>query len=71
MSRSEPIACAACAQRQHLGVGRGIAIAQRTIARAGDHPPIPRHGGPDWDFAPRRRGGRLVEGGAHGVWWSV
>ena len=55
------------AQRQHLGMGRGVAVGQRAIARRRDHPPIPGHDGPDGDFAPGRGGARLGEGDAHGV----
>ncbi len=55
------------ANGQHLGMGRGIAILPRAIARRGDHHAVARDDGADRNFAPRRGCPGFIEGEREGI----
>ncbi len=55
------------ANRQHLGVGGGVAILNGAVARSGQHGPFQRHHGADGRFAARGGRPRFIEGERHGV----
>ena len=64
-SRHEPDGGGGVAQRQHLGVGGGVAGELALVVAAGDDPAVDDDDGPDGHVAVLERGAGLLEGEAH------